>query len=99
VLKEEGIDTDMHLLQTHVDNSFGSSFEFTENNIRDTHVLLETVKKLGMIKIFLHVSTDEVYGESSYENNQANVEAASLLEPTDPYSVTKAGTLANIIAV
>ena len=77
--------------QTHVDNSFGNSFEFTENNIRGTHVLLETIKTLGTIKRFLHVSTDEVYGESSYENNEANVESLSLLEPTNPYSATKAG--------
>ena len=92
VLREECIDTVMHFAaQTHVDNSFGNSFEFTENNIRGTHVLLETVKTLGTIKRFLHVSTDEVYGESSYENNDANVESASLLEPTNPYSATKAG--------
>ena len=65
----------------HVDNSFGNSFEFTENNIRGTHVLLETVKTLGTIKRFLHVSTDEVYGESSYELDQANVEAASSSSP------------------
>ena len=77
--------------QTHVDNSFGNSFEFTENNIRGTHVLLETVKTVGTIKRFLHVSTDEVYGESSYELDKANVESASLLEPTNPYSATKAG--------
>ena len=92
VMRSEEIDTVMHFAaQTHVDNSFGNSFEFTENNIRGTHVLLETVKTLGTIKRFLHVSTDEVYGESSYENNEANVEAASLLEPTNPYSATKAG--------
>ena len=92
VMRSEEIDTVMHFAaQTHVDNSFGNSFEFTENNIRGTHVLLETVKTLGTIKRFLHVSTDEVYGESSYENNEANVESASLLEPTNPYSATKAG--------
>ena len=92
VMRSEQIDTVMHFAaQTHVDNSFGNSFEFTENNIRGTHVLLETVKTLGTIKRFLHVSTDEVYGESSYELDKANVEAASLLEPTNPYSATKAG--------
>ena len=92
VMRSEEIDTVMHFAaQTHVDNSFGNSFEFTENNIRGTHVLLETVKTLGTIKRFLHVSTDEVYGESSYEKDEANVEAASLLEPTNPYSATKAG--------
>ena len=92
VMRSEQIDTVMHFAaQTHVDNSFGNSFEFTENNIRGTHVLLETIKTLGTIKRFLHVSTDEVYGESSYEMDKANVEAASLLEPTNPYSATKAG--------
>ena len=92
VLREEKIDTVMHFAaQTHVDNSFGNSFEFNKNNIQGTHVLLETAKTLGTIKRFLHVSTDEVYGETSYENNEANVESASLLEPTNPYSATKAG--------
>ena len=92
VMRSEQIDTVMHFAaHTHVDNSFGNSFEFTENNIRGTHVLLETIKTLGTIKRFLHVSTDEVYGESSYEMDKANVEAASLLEPTNPYSATKAG--------
>ena len=90
VMRSEEIDTVMHFAaQTHVDNSLGNSLEFTENNIRGTHVLLETVKTLGTIKRFLHVSTDEVYGESSYEKDQANVEAASLLEPTNPDSATK----------
>lgn len=32
-----------------------------------------------------------MYGESSYELDTANVEAASLLEPINPYSATKAG--------
>ena len=91
MLKVEEIDTILHFAaQTHVDNSFGNSFEFTHNNLMGTHVLLETVKALGTIKRFLHVSTDEVYGESSYEFGQANEETTSLLEPTNPYSASKA---------
>lgn len=36
------IDTILHLAaQTHVDNSFGNSLQFSENNILGTHVLLE----------------------------------------------------------
>lgn len=63
VLKAENIDTIMHFAaQTHVDNSFGNSFQFTQNNIMGTHVLLESAKIAG-IKRFIHVSTDEVYGE------------------------------------
>lgn len=49
--------------QTHVDNSFGNSFQFTQNNIMGTHVLLESAKLAG-IKLFIHVSTDEVYGNT-----------------------------------
>jgi len=59
VLKAEKIDTIMHFAaKTHVDNSFGNSFQFTQNNIMGTHVLLESAKVW-----FIHVSTDEVYGE------------------------------------
>ena len=39
----------------------------------------------------MHVSTDEVYGESSFELDASNTENASLLAPTNPYSATKAG--------
>lgn len=65
VLEEEEIDTIMHFAaQTHVDNSFGNSFSFTQNNILGTHVLLESAK-VHNIKRFIHVSTDEVYGEGA----------------------------------
>jgi len=52
--------------QTHVDNSFGNSFEFTMNNIYGTHVLLEAARVVGGIQRFIHVSTDEVYGETTW---------------------------------
>ena len=91
VMHAEEIDTVMHFAaQTHVDNSFGNSIEFTENNIKGTHVLLESIKTLGTVKRFLHISTDDVYGESSYKLDKDNFEVASLLEPTNPYAATKA---------
>ena len=40
---------------------------------------------------FVHVSTDEVYGESSFELEKSNTEHSSLLAPTNPYSASKAG--------
>ncbi|KAL0757384.1 hypothetical protein Bca101_095052 [Brassica carinata] len=61
----EGIDTIMHFAsQTHVDNSFGSSFEFTKNIIYGTHVLIEACKVTGgYIRRFIHMrfmaETDE----------------------------------------
>ncbi|MBA0665866.1 hypothetical protein Goklo_002338 [Gossypium klotzschianum] len=91
ILQTEFIDTIMHFAaQTHVDNSFGNSFEFTKNNIYGTHVLLEACKVTGQIKRFIHVSTDEVYGETDEDAVVGNHEASQLL-PTNPYSATKAG--------
>ncbi|KAK6132075.1 hypothetical protein DH2020_034177 [Rehmannia glutinosa] len=91
LLITENIDTIMHFAaQTHVDNSFGNSFEFTKNNIYGTHVLLEACKVTGQIRRFIHVSTDEVYGETDEDAIVGNHEASQLL-PTNPYSATKAG--------
>ncbi|XP_065858785.1 trifunctional UDP-glucose 4,6-dehydratase/UDP-4-keto-6-deoxy-D-glucose 3,5-epimerase/UDP-4-keto-L-rhamnose-reductase RHM2-like [Euphorbia lathyris] len=91
LLIDEDIDTIMHFAaQTHVDNSFGNSFEFTTNNIYGTHVLLEACKVTKRIRRFIHVSTDEVYGETDMETDIGNPEASQLL-PTNPYSATKAG--------
>ncbi|CAM8948831.1 hypothetical protein QQ045_017288 [Rhodiola kirilowii] len=91
LLVTESIDTIMHFAaQTHVDNSFGNSFEFTKNNIYGTHVLLEACKVTGQIRRFIHVSTDEVYGETDEDAVVGNHEASQLL-PTNPYSATKAG--------
>ena len=88
VLETEKIDTIMHFAaQTHVDNSFGNSFQFTQNNIYGTHVLLESAKCAG-VKRFVHVSTDEVYGEG--EHDESPMIEDHVLEPTNPYAATKA---------
>ena len=71
--------------QTHVDNSFGNSLCFTKTNVLGTHNLLECAKVYGKIEKFIHVSTDEVYGEV----NDSQLESA-LLNPTNPYAATKA---------
>jgi len=91
VLKEEKIDTIMHFAaQTHVDNSFGNSFAFTQANIYGTHVLLESAKNCPTIRRFVHVSTDEVYGEGE-DFDTMPMEEEHVLEPTNPYAATKAG--------
>ncbi len=72
-----------------MDNSFGNSFTFTQNNVYGTHTLLESARLCGSIKRFIHVSTDEVYGEASHGKDTASGEHATL-EPTNPYSATKA---------
>jgi len=89
VLKTERIDTIMHFAaQSHVDNSFGNSIDFSKTNILGTHVLLEAARLHG-IKRFIHVSTDEVYGEGRPDS--APMTEDHVLEPTNPYAATKAG--------
>lgn len=73
--------------QTHVDHSFGNSLSFTQSNIVGTHSLLEAVRTYGKIQRFLHMSTDEVYGEIK----EGSFTETSLLAPTNPYAATKAG--------
>jgi len=91
VFKENSIDTVMHFAaQTHVDNSFGNSFAFTQANIYGTHVLLECAKNCPTMKRFIHVSTDEVYGEGETFDALPMGEE-HILEPTNPYAATKAG--------
>ena len=66
VLREEKIDSIIHFAaQSHVDHSFGNSIHFTQTNVLGTHTVLEAAR-VNDIKLFIHVSTDEVYGEVAY---------------------------------
>tara|TARA_B110000977_G_scaffold189690_1_gene259566 strand:+ start:697 stop:1611 length:915 start_codon:yes stop_codon:yes gene_type:complete len=90
ILKQYRIDTIFHFAaQTHVDNSFGNSLQFTEDNIKGTHTLLECAKEYGKLEKFIHMSTDEVYGEVALDHPGCT-EEKSLLNPTNPYAATKA---------
>ena len=75
--------------QSHVDNSFNSSLQFTQDNVFGTHVLLEESRLHGLIEKFVHVSTDEVYG--GLEKDSDKKLETSILCPTNPYAATKAG--------
>ena len=77
--------------QSHVQNSFEDSLQYTHDNILGTHTLLECCRKYGKIKKFIHVSTDEVYGESLSHPGEESKKEHSVLCPTNPYAATKAG--------
>ncbi|KAF2219726.1 hypothetical protein BDZ85DRAFT_40529 [Elsinoe ampelina] len=88
-LRTYRVDTVMHFAaQSHVDLSFGNSLEFTYTNVCGTHMMLECVRKYGRVKKFIHVSTDEVYGE--VRDDQSDLFENALLEPTNPYAASKA---------
>ena len=87
-LKKYKVDTIFHLAaQSHVDLSFGNSFQFTRNNVDGTHIMLESAVKMGVTR-FIHMSTDEAYGEVAH--GQADLLEDSLLAPTNPYAASKA---------
>ena len=91
ILEEHHITHIIHFAaQSHVQTSFDDSMQYTNDNVVGTHTLLECCRKHHYkhrcIKKIIHVSTDEVYGESG--NVQLNEE--SILVPTNPYAATKA---------
>jgi UDP-glucose 4,6-dehydratase len=89
-LKEYEIDTVVHFAaQSHVDNSFDNSLQYTIDNVMGTHTLLQAAKEYGKLRLFLHFSTDEVYGE--VDRSHPGCTEKSLLDPTNPYAATKAG--------
>ncbi len=71
--------------ESHVDNSFGNSFEFTKTNVAGTHSVMEACRH-GSVKRIIHVSTDEVYGEVL----EGAATEDTILNPTNPYSASKA---------
>ena len=73
--------------ESHVDRSIESSAEFIRTNVNGVQVLLDAIRREGLNKRFIQVSTDEVYGSI---NHGSWKEESSLL-PNSPYSASKAG--------
>ena len=71
--------------ESHVDNSIGNSLEFTKSNAYGTHVLLEAAR-INKVEKFIHVSTDEVYGDIE----EGSFKESDKLNPNNPYSASKA---------
>ncbi len=78
--------------QSHVQNSFEDSIQYTKDNILGTHNLLEINRLYNPnLQKFIHVSTDEVYGESLNTDVEESKTERSILCPTNPYAASKAG--------
>ena len=92
IINDYKIDYVIHFAaQSHVQNSFEDSLQYTKDNIEGTHTLLEVCRRYKNIKKFIHVSTDEVYGESMIDDDENKKTENSILCPTNPYAATKAG--------
>ena len=87
VFATHDIDCVMHFAaSSHVQNSFEDPSSFTYNNVVATQRLLDTVRSQGRVRRFVHVSTDEVYGDADEES----VDETQQFMPTNPYSASKA---------
>ena len=71
--------------ETHVDRSIEAPGEFIETDVYGTFVLLEAAREAGVR--FLQISTDEVYGSI----DEGSFTETSPLDPSSPYSASKAG--------
>lgn len=72
--------------ETHVDRSILDASPFLQTNIAGTYALLEVARERGCV--FLHVSTDEVYGSAG----QGLFHEDSPLLPNSPYAASKASS-------
>ncbi|MDA8809723.1 dTDP-glucose 4,6-dehydratase [Candidatus Pelagibacter bacterium] len=92
ILKKEKPDALFNLAaESHVDRSIESPYPFIKNNIVGVFKLLDAVKgyyKSNKKFKFIHISTDEVYGDvikgRSKENHQ--------YKPSSPYAASKASS-------
>jgi dTDP-glucose 4,6-dehydratase len=71
--------------ESHVDRSIASAGEFIGTDVYGTYVLLEAARAAGIRH--LQISTDEVYGSIE----EGSFSEQSPIEPSSPYSASKAG--------
>jgi dTDP-glucose 4,6-dehydratase len=76
--------------ESHVGNSIECSKDFIKTNVDGVRNLLELIRKKpdNIVKkpVFFHISTDEVYGDRL----EFSADEADLLNPSNPYSASKA---------
>jgi dTDP-glucose 4,6-dehydratase len=72
--------------ESHVDNSIKNGLPFVKSNVEGTFNLIEVARKNPNLKKFLHISTDEVYGDR-YNKDESH--ETTPLEASSYYSATK----------
>lgn len=74
--------------ETHVDRSINDPAPFIKTNIVGVYTLLEVLRKNFRDTLFIHISTDEVYGDMLDSRKIASEECP--INPSSPYSASKA---------
>ncbi|EYC37168.1 hypothetical protein Y032_0818g2516 [Ancylostoma ceylanicum] len=90
VFKDNDIDTVIHFAADCTSTRcYNETIEAIENNVIAFIELLEVVKEYGKIRRFVHISTDEVYGDSGLGEDESGKVEDSRLLPGNPYAATK----------
>lgn len=79
--------------ESHVDRSIGGPADFIQTDVFGTYVLLEASRR-HEVERYLQVSTDEVYGSRP----EGSFSETDMLEPSSPYSASKAGGDMQVLA-
>lgn len=91
LFEKENFDFVTHFAaESHVDRSITEPGIFVQTNVLGTQVLLDAAKEYKVSK-FVHVSTDEVYGELDFDPTTFFTEETPL-QPNSPYSASKASS-------
>ena len=95
IFHKHEIDAVVHFAaETHVDNSIQQSDQFIKTNVLGTHNLIQICKeqmqqkKLNKDFVFIHISTDEVFGHLEKQDPAFTEETK--YNPRNPYSASKA---------
>jgi dTDP-glucose 4,6-dehydratase len=73
--------------ETHVDRSIHDAGEFVLTNVHGTYMLLDALRAFPAVEVFVHISTDEVYGSRTGRPARES----DALAPSSPYAASKAG--------
>lgn len=97
LLQQNKCDMIFHLAaESHVDNSISGPIAFVETNVLGTCTMLEAARGYWTAQNkpadfrFIHISTDEVFGQLGLHDDPFNEQTA--YNPRSPYSSSKAGS-------
>jgi dTDP-glucose 4,6-dehydratase len=82
--------------ESHVDRSIEDSSPFIRTNVQGTQTLLDEARRAiddgHQITRFLHVSTDEVYGQLPLDQPDLKFTEQTPIQPSSPYAASKAAS-------
>lgn len=106
-LTKHRCDTIVHFAaESHVDRSIMDSGPFVSTNVQGTQVMLDSARNFwnemkpangGVGRRFVHIGTDEVYGQLPLERPDLKFTEETPLQPSSPYSASK--TASDLLAL